>query len=119
MTVFYFTSTGNCLQIAKALGGNAYAIPKLLKQRILDFEDDRIGFVFPCFFFGVPKPVRRFVEQVRIRSDYVFAVMTYGNFSGGGIDQFRGIAGRAGIRLSYIDEIIMVDNYVPMFDMET
>lgn len=119
LTIFYFTATGNGLHIARTIGGDTYSIPKLLKERRFDFEDDCVGFVFPCYYFGVPRPVRRFVEQVTIRSDYVFAVMSYGNFSGGGLDQFRHIAARRGIRLSFLDEVIMVDNYVPMFDMDT
>jgi flavodoxin len=30
MKVFYFTATGNCLEVAKAIGGELLSIPKIL-----------------------------------------------------------------------------------------
>lgn len=118
MKVLYFTSTGNNLFIAKKLGGELYSIPRLLQEGNLDFEDDAIGIIYPCHFLGTPRIVKEFLEKVKLRSKYIFAIMSYGKTPAGGISHFLKIAQRAGIKVSYFNEICMVDNYLPMFDME-
>jgi NAD-dependent dihydropyrimidine dehydrogenase PreA subunit/flavodoxin len=121
MKIFYFTSTGNNLYIAKKLGGNRgqlYSIPKLLKEKNFEFEDDKIGIIFPCYYFGTPRIVKNFIEKVKLKSDYIFAIMSYGNISAGGTSHFLRIAEKSGIKLSYINEIIMIDNYLPLYDID-
>lgn len=118
MKIFYFTSTGNSLYVAKKLGGEIHSIPKLLKEgKSMNFKADKIGIVFPCYYIGVPRLVKEFMDKVNLESDYIFAVMTYGNFSGGAVDMFGKIAEKKGISLSYLNEILMIDNYIPLFDM--
>lgn len=118
MKVFYFTSTGNSLYIAKRLGGQAYSIPKLLKSGDeLTFEDEVIGIVFPCYYMGVPRIVKEFLSKVKLKSSYIFAIASYGNLSVGTVNQFFSLTKNHGINLSYLNEICMVDNYIPIFDM--
>lgn len=118
MKLFYFTSTGNTLYLAKRLGGDLYSIPRLLKhESTFSYEADKIGILFPCYVFGVPRIVKEFIRRAKLRSDYCFAVMTYGNMSSAGVNNFYRIASKAGIRLSYLNEILMIDNYLPLFDM--
>lgn len=120
MTLFYFTSTGNNLYVAKRLSqAQRFSIPKLLKLGDgISFEDDKIGFIFPCYFLGTPRIVEKFLRQANLKSDYFFAIMTFGNFSGAGLNHFRKIAHKYGIDLSYLNEIIMADNYLPLFNMK-
>lgn len=118
MKILYFTGTGNCLYIAKKIGGELYSIPKLMKENILSFEDDKIGIIFPCYCLCTPKIVERFLEKVTLKSKYIFAIMTYGNFSGAGINHFVKVAAKYGIKISYSNELLMIDNYLPMFDMK-
>jgi len=118
MKLFYLTATGNNLAVAKALGGELYSIPKLFKENKLQFEDDNIGFIIPCYYMGVPKMVREFLKKADIKSDYIFAVMTYGNYVGDGPNLFRKLAETEGIKVAYSNALLMVDNYLPMFDME-
>jgi NAD-dependent dihydropyrimidine dehydrogenase PreA subunit/flavodoxin len=118
MKIFYFTSTGNNLYIAKELGGQLYSIPKLLKEGPFEFEDDKIGIIFPCYYFGTPRIVKDFIEKAKLKSDYIFAIMSYGNISAGGTNHFIKIAENSGIKLSYINEILMIDNYLPLYDIE-
>lgn len=54
MTIFYFTSTGNCLYVAKRIGGNLYSIPKLMQAKTFKFKDDVVGLVYPTYGFGMP-----------------------------------------------------------------
>lgn len=46
MKTLYFSSTGNCLYFAKELGGENFAIPKLISENKFSFKDDVIGIVF-------------------------------------------------------------------------
>ncbi|WP_026882169.1 EFR1 family ferrodoxin [Clostridium akagii] len=117
MKILYFTSTGNSLYVSKKIGGEYYSIPKLLKENSLDFEDEKIGIVFPIYNGGVPKIVEEFLNKVNIKSKYIFGVATYGAFSGSASAHLLEIGSRNGFKFSYIKEILMVDNYLPGFDM--
>lgn len=118
MKVFYFTTTGNNLFVAKKLGGELYSIPQVLKDKNLNFEDEKIGIVFPCYYLGIPNIVVEFIEKVKLKANYIFAIMTYGNMSGNGIYQFTKLAKKNNVKINYANDILMVDNYLPMFDMK-
>lgn len=118
MKVFYFTATGNSLEVAKAIGGELLSIPKILRGNQTEFSDDAIGIVFPCYALGVPEPVKMFLENISLKTNYLFGIMTYGNFEGGGVFHFNKLCKRNGLRLSYLNSIIMVDNYINFFAME-
>jgi ferredoxin len=117
MTIFYFTSTGNCLAVAKAIGGKQVSIPQVINSPDLRFEDDVIGLVFPIYGFGLPKTVRRFIENVAWEADYAFAVGTYGNMPGATMYNVQRLAEKHGKRFDYAESLLMVDNFLPMFDI--
>lgn len=117
MKIFYFTGTGNNLYVAKRIGGESYSIPKLMKLGQFEFEDEKIGIVFPSYYGGVPKIVEEFLNKVKLKSKYIFAVVSFGSFSGAVIPELLEIGKRNQIQFSYINEILMVDNYLPVFDM--
>ena len=117
MTIFYFTATGNSLSVAKAIGGNLISIPQLIDQSDPFFEDDVIGLVFPIYGFGPPEMVRRFMEKVRWSAKYAFAIGTYGNLPGAAMRTIQSIAKRRGIPFDYCASIVMLDNYLPNFDI--
>ena len=117
MKIFYFTATGNNLYVAKRIGGESYSIPKLMKLEQFEFEDEKIGIVFPSYYGGVPKIVEEFLNKVKLKSKYIFAVVSFGSFSGAVIPELLEIGKRNQIQFSYINEILMVDNYLPVFDM--
>jgi ferredoxin len=117
MKILYFTATGNNLYVAKRIGDEYYSIPKLIKEGRFDFEDEKIGIIFPVYNIGVPKIVEEFLNKVRLKSKYIFGIATYGAFSGSTTTHLLEIGKRNGIEFSYINELIMVDNYLPGFDM--
>jgi len=117
MKIFYFTATGNNLYVAKRIGGELYSIPKLMKLEQFEFEDEKIGIVFPSYYGGVPKIIEEFLNKVKLKSKYVFAVVSFGSLSGAVIPELLEIGKRNQIQFSYINEILMVDNYLPVFDM--
>lgn len=117
MKVLYFTATGNNLYIAKRLGREYFSIPKLLKEGHFDIEDEKIGIVFPVFHSSVPKIVEEFLDKANLKSRYIFGIASYGAFSLGAIEHLLEIGQRNRIEFSYVNKILMVDNYLPLFDI--
>ena len=118
MKVLYFTATGNSLYVAKRLGGECYSIPKLMKEGHFEFGDEKLGIIFPTYNLGVPKIVEDFLNKANLKSNYIFGIATYGAFSGAVSRHLFEIGKRNGIEFSYINEIIMIDNNLVMFDIK-
>ncbi|MDR1465485.1 MAG: EFR1 family ferrodoxin [Oscillospiraceae bacterium] len=122
MTIFYFTATGNSLAAAKAIGkgvenAKLISIPQIINQPDLSYQDDVIGLVYPIYGFGLPKMVRRFLENVSWEADYTFAVGTYGNEAGAAARNVQRLAQTLGLRLDCSTTLLMVDNYLPGYEM--
>jgi NAD-dependent dihydropyrimidine dehydrogenase PreA subunit len=118
MKIFFFTATGNSLYVAKKIGGELYSIPNMLKEGQVEFEDEAIGFVFPCYGFGLPRMVIEFLQKSKFTAEYFFAVMTYGNKAAAGLRHLEKVGSKAGIQFNYTNEILMIDNFLPAFKME-
>jgi ferredoxin len=120
MTIFYFTSTGNSLAVAKRIGGEAatlISIPQIIDAPTLEYSDDVIGLVFPIYGFGMPKMCRKFLAKAKLIADYVFAIGTYGNLPGACMRNVQIYATEFGNRIDYAESLLMVDNYLPGFDV--
>ena len=94
MKIFYNTSTGNSLYVAKRileklnLTPEEYellSIPTELKNKNFEVNDEIIGFIYPIHYSGVPIVVYNFLKQLNINNNsYVFAI----GVSGGGSSKF-------------------------------
>ena len=118
--IFYFTGTGNCLYIARQLAGEdteLLSIPQMVRQGKYRFEADEIGIVYPIYGHMPPNMVREFVKKARLDAGYKFAVLTYGARKCDAVEIWDRISGSAGNCFDYIATIIMVDNWLPNFDM--
>lgn len=118
--ILYFTGTGNCLYVARQLGGKdaeLLSIPQLMKQDDIVIEADEIGIVYPIYGHMPPNMVRRFINKARLKAPYKFAVLTYGNRKCNAVEIWDEIARDAGVDFDYIATLIMVDNWLPNFDM--
>lgn len=89
--VFYFTATGNSLYIAKQLESEPVSIPQIINNTDLTFEADKIGIVCPVYGHEMPKMVKEFIKKATFKTD--------------------------GKKLDYAKSIVMVDNFLPNFDM--
>ena len=118
MKTFYFTATGNSLYVAKRIGGELFSIPQMLKNGKSDFEDEAIGFVFPCYGFGLPRSGCDFIQNSKFKAKYVFAIMTYGNTGASGLRHIEKLGSEVGIQFNYTNEILMIDNFLPLFKIE-
>ncbi len=118
--ILYFTGTGNCLYVARQLADNnteILSIPQLVKQDRYEFEADEIGIVYPIYGHMPPSMVRNFIKHARLVAPYKFAVLTFGNRKCDAVEIWDRISQDAGNRFDYITTMIMVDNWLPNFDM--
>lgn len=115
--VFYFTATGNSLFVARQLTDTPLSIPQELKKSGLTYEADEIGFVFPDYAASAPMIVREFLEKAQLKASYMFSVITFGNASVNVAKWWDDYAKEHGVSFHYIKPLLMVDNYLPVFDM--
>lgn len=118
MQICYFTATGNCLYVAKEIGGTLLSIPQLMKQDSIEIEDDKVGIVAPCYAGEMPMMVKEFIKKAHIKTDYLFFLYTYGMGYGQAFFHVKNACEQAGLKLAYINAIQMVDNYLPGFEMQ-
>lgn len=118
MKILYFTSTGNNLYIAQNLGGELLSIPQLVNDNVFDIEDDAVGIVFPVYYATSPKMLREYLKKVNIKTNYLFLIASYG--SDGDQNALRIMTKtleKRGMAVNYTNSVLMVDNYLPVFDM--
>lgn len=115
--VFYFTATGNSLYIAKQLDEEVISIPQVIHGDNLTFEADKIGIVCPIYGHEMPKMVKEFIKKAVFKTKYFYIVLTYGMFHGGAAELAKSYLESVGKKADYITSIVMVDNFLPNFDM--
>lgn len=118
MTVCYFTATGNCLYVARRIGGTLLSIPQLMKQDKIEISDDAVGIVCPTYAGEMPKMVRAFMEKAVVKTDYLFFIATFGMYETVVRAHAKAVADKAGLDLAYVNAVKMVDNYLPGFEMQ-
>ena len=115
--VFYFTATGNCLYAAKHFSDAPVSIPQIMRGRERQFSDETIGIVCPVYAGEPPKLVKQFLRESSFQADYFYFILTYGFDQTDAPEYTARLAAEAGIHVDYITSILMVDNYLPVFDM--
>ena len=115
--VFYFTATGNSLYAAKQLDKAPISIAQAIHDKEKVYKADQIGIVCPVFGHEVPELVREFLKQVSFETPYFYMVLTYGNRHGGAAELAQKMLEEMKIHPSYINVLLMVDNFLPGFDM--
>ena len=118
--ILYFTGTGNCLHVARELANEQtelLSIPQMMKQERFQFQADEIGIVYPIYGHMPPYMVRQFIQKAKLQADYKFAILTYGARKCNAAEIWDGISSKANNSFDYINTLIMVDNWLPNFDM--
>ena len=62
--------------------------------------------------------VKDFLKKAVFQSEYLFVVLTYGNIHGGAAELAEKELKASGKKADYINTILMVDNFLPGFDMK-
>jgi len=121
-TIFYFSSTGNSLHVAKkiaeTISNDCSLVP--MREQAATSSDDVVGFVFPVYFWTLPKMVERFANQVKItnKDAYVFAAVPHGGQIGGALARISHILRKKGITLHYGAKLRARSNYLPMYTVD-
>lgn len=120
--IFYFTGTGNCLYAARELtarGEELRSIPAEMRRAgELSYADEAIGIVYPIYGHMMPNTVREFINRASFDTPYLYFVCTYGNRHANAVELCVEDARAAGIEPSYVTTLLMVDNWLPNFDMD-
>ncbi|MHA1986108.1 MAG: EFR1 family ferrodoxin [Promethearchaeota archaeon] len=80
-TIYYFTGTGNSLKIARSISENLdecelVPIAKVFQEKNLIATSEKVGFIFPLYYSGLPKIVHDFVNKIDLsKSNYFFTVV--------------------------------------------
>lgn len=103
--ILYFSGTGNSLSVAKRLaaltGDTALHVSDLMGD-CMKIHDERIGLVFPVYFFDMPDPVRVFMEYTRFNpSSYFYAIATCGGTAGNALYNLKELLAHKNCRLAY------------------
>lgn len=125
--VFYFSGTGNSKyaaeRIASALDEQLISLRDAVRARRYRYDvsrEERIGFVVPTYFYGLPSILNFFLKKLELtnyRGQYIYLVMTCGASTGNAAELASKALKRKDLTLSAQFGIPMVDNYVPMFHM--
>lgn len=118
MKILYFTGTGNCLAVAKRFDAELLSIPQMIKNNCYEITDDIVGIIYPTYANIVPNIVERYIKQCKIKAEYVFVIATYGNIAGATLRRMRKILESNGNNADYYEKLLMVDNYLPLFDID-
>ena len=82
-TIYYFTGTGNSLYLTRKLAKQIEncQIKSMSNQppnQPVGGPEENIGFVFPVYYWGMPRIVKEFIENLDIiKETYIFAVVNY------------------------------------------
>ena len=116
-TIFCFTSTGNSLSAAKKLAGSLSGEVLPMNNGNTKCDSDVIGFVFPVYFWGLPRMVERFVKEMEItnKNAYVFSVITCGGSCFGVLGLLKNLLRSKGVQLKYGAMLISPSNYLPEY----
>ena len=123
--IFYFSATGNSLMAAKALakeGERLVDMAAARKENAYNYtaKGERIGFVFPVYFYTLPDLVYDFVNKLSVSDvGYVFAVITCGGSIGGTGKYLSKELKKRGIVLDYVTPLLMPDNAVFYLNIKT
>ena len=128
--IYYYSGTGNSLSVARRLAERLgecelVDIAKIAsapnaETTVRASATERLGFVFPLYFWGLPSIAHSFLRGLAISGNpYAFSVLTAGGASAGvGNLQIAGILARKGIRLSAGFRVTMPDNYFVFYDAD-
>lgn len=114
--VFYFTGTGNSLYAAKMLDEDCRSIAQEIHEK-QPYQAERIGVVCPIYGHEMPEIVKKFLAEAEWETDYFYLILTYGCRHGGAVELAAKYLAEIGKPADYITTLLMVDNFLPSFDM--
>lgn len=121
--IFYFSATGNCLDIsnrlALALGDEKRSITNELEGDCsYSLKDgERVGIIAPVHYYGLPLNVEEFIGRMSFdRMPYIYLVLTYGSRPAQAMERAEKRFQSCGYDLNGKMTVQMPENYILMFD---
>ncbi len=117
--IFYFTGTGNSLKVARDLQVELKEcelnpIAKAIREEYCAPFSDKVGFIFPLYYYGLPKIVFDFINKINLNKvKYIFAIVTRaGDVDGVPLVQIEKILRKKSKTLNAGFFIKMPDNFI-------
>lgn len=121
--IFYFSGTGNSLQVAKDLAkrlGECEVFNLAKYDTQTEISAERIGIVFPVYFWGIPNIIERFLSEIKlVGNPYIFAVVTCGAVVGASLKQVNDLLRLKSQKLHSGFMIKMPENYIIYYNSDS
>ena len=124
--IFYFTGTGNSLYAAKKLadgGEEIVSIVEALRDKAFRYalkEGEKLGFVFPVYFYTVSDPVLELVRNLTVENaGFVYAVIPCGASIGAAGGFLKSELKKRGLDLQRVDALVVPDGALLFYDIDT
>ena len=120
--IFYFSATGNSLYATKFLQKNLdaeiFSMPELLREKNFTTSADKVGFIFPLHYGGLPILVEEFIKQLEMpNAKYIFAISTCGiPYFGRPFTDLDKILAEKNLKQNASWFLRLVSNYLPYRD---
>ncbi|MDR2672147.1 MAG: EFR1 family ferrodoxin [Coriobacteriales bacterium] len=124
-TVFFFSGTGNSLRSALGIAQKLKNCDVVSMGPSNDYRPTQslksVGFVFPCYFSGVPQRVLGFIatlDTALYQSAYCYGIVTYGGAGAAAtLGQLSTALAQKQLKLHYGAKLKSFANYVVGYDM--
>ena len=117
--IFYFSSTGNSLYVAKRLkeklkGSELVSITKAYNEGVFQYDCKKAIIIWPLHSFGLPIIVEKFISKLKLnKAAYIFGVqITGGGQSKNSFIQINELLDCSNLKLSNSMEIKYISNYI-------
>lgn len=120
-SIYVFSGTGTSLAIARKVAdglknAEILSIPNQLNKaqgEEIKVEAAQIGFVFPCYFGGIPALVLEFVRKLNVdKTAYLFAIVSAGGNAGYCLKMLGDELSSKGRKLDYGKSVVVSSNYI-------
>ncbi|MDL2246527.1 EFR1 family ferrodoxin [Methanobrevibacter sp. OttesenSCG-928-K11] len=124
--IFYFSGTGNSKYVAKKAQDNEELIDitQSLKENNFNYKvknGEKIGFIFPVYYWGLPSVVSEFVNKLQLEHDddpFIYTVITCHSFVGNADKNLEEILKSKNLKLNSSYSVKMPENYIMVFDID-
>lgn len=129
--IFYFSGTGNSLQIAKKIAEHnnekLISIASKMNSKDGSFEytlkdNEIIGFVYPVYAWAPPKMVLDFINKLKLnnyKDNYIFSVATCGENVGNTMKVLSSVLKKKNLDLDSGFSISMPNNCITIGDIDS
>ena len=123
--ILYFTGTGNSCFVARKLaeeGEEIISIVEALRSKAFHYtlkEGEKLGFVFPVYFYTVSDPVLELVRNLAVENaGFVYAVIPCGASIGAAGGFLKSELKKRGLELQRVDALVVPDGALIFYDID-